>query len=157
MKELVNLRKLAKLKIIKLVEPSKNLKESYAQKSEDSLLSSKFLLEKKQYNDSISLSYFSMYNSLLSLLFFCGIKSENHNASIFLLKEIFEIDNLEILYAKKERKDKQYYPSFSTSEKETITAIRITEQFNSEIREFIERLNSEKIKIIRIKFKKLNY
>jgi len=39
----------------------------------------------------------------LALLFKVGIKSENHTASILLLKELFGLDNSKILNAKKER------------------------------------------------------
>lgn len=155
MKGKINFKRLVKLRVIQLVEPSTNLRKSYHQKSAESLLSSKYLLEKSQYNDAIALSYFSMYNSLLSLLYSCGIKSENHNASIFLLKEIFEINNEEILFAKIERKDKQYYPSFSTNKKEVEDAIKTAEFFNSSLNDFIARLNNSKIKEYRNKFQKL--
>jgi uncharacterized protein (UPF0332 family) len=144
----LNLKKLNRLKVLQIVETSKNLKESYLKKSDESLFSSKVLHKNNQYNDAIALSYFSMYNSLLALLYFCGIKSENHNVSILLLKEIFEIDNSEIKNAKIERKDKQYYPSFSTNKKESESAINSAEKFNSEIVYFIDRLtNAEIIKI----------
>lgn len=155
MKELVNLKKLGKLKIVQIIEPSLNLNRSYVQKSEESLLSSKYLLERRQYNDSISLSYFSMYNTLLSLLYRCGIKSENHNASIFILNEVFNIDNREIAFAKRERKDKQYYPSFSTNEEEVKNAIKTAEEFNSFIKNFSDNLNSGTILKYRDKFKQL--
>jgi uncharacterized protein (UPF0332 family) len=151
----LNLKKLVKLNVIQSVDPSINLRKSYLEKSDESISSSKILYKNKQYNDAIALSYFSMYNSLLALLFSCGIKSENHNASIFLLKEIFDIDNSEIKTAKVERKDKQYYPSFSTNEKEVSNAIKISEKFNSEIEDFIEKLTSDKIKGYHIKFKSL--
>lgn len=141
-----------KLKIIQPVEPSVNLTKSYLGKSDESLSSSKILYKNKQYNDSIALSYFSMYNSLLALLFSCGIKSENHNASIFLLEEIFEIDNSEIKIAKIERKDKQYYPSFSTNEKEVANAIKSAEKFNSELADFIDKLTNDKKKNIKLNF-----
>ena len=49
------------------------------------------------------MSYYAMYNKLLSLLYKIGIKSENHFFSIFILKEIFDFDNELIVYAKKER------------------------------------------------------
>jgi uncharacterized protein (UPF0332 family) len=155
MKNKINLKKLNKLKIIQIVEPSKNLEESYIRKSEESLLSTKFLFEKKQYNDSISLSYFSMYNSVLALFYRCGIKCENHNASIYLLKEIFEIENIEIKNAKVERKDKQYYPSFSTNKEEVYNAIKSAERFNGEIKDFIDKLDSKKIESFRTKLKNL--
>lgn len=149
MKSKINLKKLSKLKILQLVEPSENLKESYLKKSDESLLSTKFLYEKSQYNDSISLSYFSMYNSLLALLYACGIKCENHNASIYLLKKLFCMENAKIKNAKIERKDKQYYPSFSTNKEEVLTAIKSTEEFNAEIRDFIEKLTYNQIKVYR--------
>lgn len=155
MREKINLKKLRKLKVLQIVDPSENMKESYLKKSEESLLSSKFLYEKSQYNDSISLSYFSMYNSLLALLYRCGIKCENHNASILLLKEIFGIENREIAKAKTERKDKQYYPSLSTSREETISAIKSSERFNANLRDFTEKLNSKKIDDYRDKLKSL--
>lgn len=96
-----------------------------------------------------------MYNSVLALLFFCGIKSENHNLSIFLLKEIFEIDNKSILLAKKERKDKQYYPSFSTNKQEVSSAIKNAEIFNSQIEDFISKIKLIEIEQYQKKLKKL--
>lgn len=153
MENKINLKKLSKLKILQIIDPSENLSGSYLKKSEESLLSTKFLFEKAQYNDAISLSYFSMYNSLLALLYRCGIKCENHNTSMFLLKELFFIDNAEIKKAKIERKEKQYYPSFATNKNEVLNAIKSTEKFNAEIRDFIEKLNNNKIKLIREKLK----
>lgn len=147
----LNLKKLNKLKIVQVVEPSENLRKSYFEKSDESLFSSKVLHKNGQYNDAITLSYFSMYNSLLGLLYFCRIKSENHNASIFLLKEVFGVDNTEIKTAKIERKDKQYYPSFSTNEKESLNAIESAEEFNSEIADFADRLTNFRINEIRNK------
>ena len=116
MKNKINLKKLNKLMILQIIEPSENLKESYLKKSWESLLSTKFLLEKSQYNDSI-----------------------------YLLKQLFNMENTEIKNAKIERKDKQYYPSFSTSKEEVSNAIKSAEKFNSEIKDFIERLTSEKV------------
>jgi uncharacterized protein (UPF0332 family) len=151
----LNLKKLSKLKILQIVEPSENLKESYFQKSDESLFSSKVLHRNEQYNDAIALSYFSMYNSLLALLHFCGIKSENHNASIFLLKKVFGMNNTEIKTAKTERKDKQYYPSFLTNKKESAEAIDSAERFNSEIADFAEKLTNSRINEIRTKMRDL--
>jgi len=151
MRKKINLKKLNKLKILQLVEPSENLKEYYLKKSEESLLSTKFLHEKSQYNDSISLSYFSMYNSLLALFYICEIKCENHNTSIYPLKKLFSIENIEIKNAKTERRDKQYYPSFSTSKEEVSNAIKSAEKFNAEIKDFIEKLTLKQIKTYREK------
>lgn len=153
MRELkINLKKLAKLKIIQLVEPSENLKNSYLEKSKSSLISSRILFQNNQNSDAIALTYFSMYNSLLALLFFVGIKSENHNASIFLLREVFGIDNKTILEAKIERKEQQYYPSFSKTSAEVKNAIFSTEEFNAKIKDFIEKLSRKDIEIYRKRF-----
>jgi uncharacterized protein (UPF0332 family) len=142
-KQEVSLKKLWKLKILQIVEPTENLKNAYLQKAEDSLNSSKILLENKQYSDSLALSYFSMYNSVLALLYLVGVKSENHNASIFLLKQIFGIDNESLKKAKSERRDSQYYPNTLISKKDVLESIKITELFNTEILDFINKINTE--------------
>ena len=142
-KQKINLKKLVKLKIVQIVEPSEEMKNSYLQKSADTLRASKILLKSGLYADSISLSYFSIYNSVMALFFLVGIKSENHNASIFLLGDIFGIENEKIIEAKFQRKDKQYYPNFEVSESEVNEAIRSTEDFNAQILDFINTMNSK--------------
>lgn len=151
MKNQINLKKLYHLGILRFVDPSQNLKDSYLEKSRSSILSSKILCENNQYNDSIALSYFSMYNSCLALFYFCGIKCENHNAVIFLLKNLFDLDNKDILKSKKERKDKQYYPNLEILKSEVLQAINATEEFNSIIFNFLNKLNNSKIDFYRTK------
>ena len=149
---------LIKLKIqkrLELVEPSEEIKESYLKKAESNLDSAKILLEKDKLEESIGLSYYSMYNSLLALLFKTGIKSENHSASIILLKEIFNINNTEIYDAKKERIDKQYYVDFNVTKQEIEEAIKIAEDFNHQLYDFIEKLTQNKIQEFRGKFQDL--
>jgi uncharacterized protein (UPF0332 family) len=145
----INLKKLYRLGILRLVELSVNLKDSYLEKSKSSLLSSKILCENNQYNDSITLSYFSMYNSCLALFYFCGIKCENHNAIIFLLKYLFNLENEDIIKSKKERKDKQYYPNLEILKQEVLQAI--TEEFNSMVFNFLNKLNNSQIDLYRNK------
>lgn len=94
-----------------------------------------------------------MYYSLLALLFRVGIKSENHTASIILLKELFGLDNSEILKAKKERIDKQYYIDFKIAEGDIKQMIKTAELFNAELFDYIEKLGAESIEEIRDKFK----
>ena len=144
MKKIKFLADLKEKGVIELVESSEEIKESYLKKSESNLESAKILLNSKKLEESISLSYFSMYNVILALFFKCGIKCENHSASIIILKEIFEIDNSEISNAKEERIDKQYYTEFHINQEDVLKAIETTERFNSKIRDFISRLNSEK-------------
>jgi uncharacterized protein (UPF0332 family) len=142
-KQKINIRKLVGLKVLQLVEPSENLEKAYLQKAEDTLRSTKILYEGKQYADAMALSYFSMYNSLLALLYSTGIKSENHNISIYLLKEIFGINNETIERAKLERKDTQYYPNFLASKEQVSNAIVSMEGFNATLLDFISKLNAQ--------------
>jgi len=89
MKKQSFLSELAKGGKIELVEPSDAMTKSYIEKSNNSLTSSKILLKNNLYENSISMSYYAMYNCLLALLFKIGIKSENHSGSILLFKKMF--------------------------------------------------------------------
>ena len=104
---------------VKLVESSKDISLAYLYKSVKSLLSAKTLVNIENLDDAIALTYYSMYYSVLALLFRIGIKSENHTGSIILLKEIFDLDVSELQKAKKDRVDKQYYVDFNTTKKYT--------------------------------------
>jgi uncharacterized protein (UPF0332 family) len=111
MKEINFLKKLRKTGKLELVESSEEMKLSYLTKSENCLKSSKILFQNKLYENSTSEAYYSIYNSLLALLFKIGIKSENHSASIILFEKLFNNKELAkiALWAKEERIDKQYY------------------------------------------------
>ena len=90
MKKINFLIKLKKERKLELIEPSEEIKESYIKKSESNLMSAKILSENNKLEESVGLAYYSMYNQLLALLSKIGIKSENHSASIILLKELFD-------------------------------------------------------------------
>lgn len=97
------------------------------------------------------MAYYGMYHSLLALLFKCGIKCENHAASILLLKEVFNENNLvkEISFAKKERIDKQYYTDFELTKQDCEDMVKKAENFIIEIKKIIKDLNEEKISQLR--------
>jgi uncharacterized protein (UPF0332 family) len=105
------LNKLKKEGKLELVEPSEEICNSYLEKSDNCLKSARILLQNGLYENSISMSYYVMYNSLTALLFKTGVKCENHAGSILLFKKLFErIDLFKIIsFAKEERIDKQYY------------------------------------------------
>jgi uncharacterized protein (UPF0332 family) len=128
MKELTFLKSLKRKKIIQLVEPSEEMKSSYLIKAENCLKSSKILYQNQLYENSTSEAYYCMYNSLLSLLFKVGIKSENHSASIILLDRLFKKKELAkiLFWAKGERIDKQYYI-------ETQQMVKVTKESCSEM------------------------
>jgi len=145
MKKINFLIKLKKERKLELVEPSEEIKESYIRKSESNLASAKILLDNDKLEESTGLAYYSMYHLLSALLFRVGIKSENHSASIILLKEIFSLDNKEISDAKTERIDKQYYVDFAISKEDVKDTIRKAENFNSKLIDFISKINNEDI------------
>lgn len=138
---LINLKENNKLKI---VEPSDEIKEAFIKKSNNSLKSAKMLLDNNQLEDSVSLTYYSMYNMLTALLFKVGIKCENHSASIIILKELFKLDDSKISFVKTERIDKQYYIDFKITKKDVKSVIKIAEEFNPMIYEFIDKLTSKR-------------
>lgn len=161
MKELTFLKKLKRKGIIELVESSEEMKLSYLTKAENCLKSAKILFQSQLYENSISEAYYCIYNSLLSLLFKIGIKSENHSASIILFDKLFEKRDLVkvIFWAKEERIDKQYYV-------ETQQIVKVTkelcnemiikaEDFLVKMKLLIVDLSNEKINLVRTSFLEL--
>ena len=155
MGELDFLNKLKKEEKLKLIESSEEITESYVEKSESNLSSAKILLENDKLEESIALTYYSMYNLLTALFFKVGIKCENHSGSIILMKRIFELDNSDIESAKKERIDKQYYTDFEIAKEDVSKAMESAEDFNSKLLDFISKLNIKTINQYREKFKDL--
>ncbi len=155
MKKINFLTKIFKERKLKLIEPSEEIKDSYLEKSESNLISGKILLKNDRLEESVSLIYYSMYHMLIALLFKVGIKCENHTASIILLKELFSIDNSDISFAKKERVDKQYYTDFHITKQEIMESIKIAEDFNKKLLDFISKLTNQDIEDYREKLKEL--
>ena len=149
------LSKFVKQGLLKIVEPSKNISLSYQEKSKSNFESAIILLENKKLEESVSFVYYSMYNLILSLLYSIGIKSENHIVSIFLLKNIFGLDNSKIIEAKSERIDKQYYVGFRISKEEVKNALKMAEEFNRELKGFISGIGRKDVENYRNKFKEL--
>jgi uncharacterized protein (UPF0332 family) len=145
---------------LELIESSEEMKASYLEKADNCLRSAKILFQNKLYENSVSEAYYSMYNSLLALLFKAGIKSENHSASIIILKNLFNAQELYklISFAKEERIDKQYYveskQTFTLTENSCREMIVKVEDFLVKIRLLISRLSNDDIKSIRVNFEK---
>jgi len=152
MAKLSFLANLRKKEVLKLVGQSEEIKQSYIEKSASNIDSAKILLKNNKLEESVALSYYSMYHFVTALFSKAGIKSENHNATIQMLKEIFEIDNKEIANAKKERLDKQYYVNFKITKEEVAEAIKKAEIFNNFMNDFISKISNEKVKKAREKF-----
>jgi len=149
-----NLKKEGKLE---LVEPSKDICFSYLEKAKNCLVSAKLLYENNLHENSIGMSYYTMYNSLVALLFKLGIKSENHSGSILLLGLLFDEEELFGLIsdAKKERIDKQYYVTTGESDitkDSTKELILAAENFLIKLKLIINGLGNNKIDEIRKNF-----
>jgi len=140
---------------VKLVQRSDNIPNSYLKKSENSLKAAKILLKQGLLEESLSMSYYSMYNKLLCLLYKIGIKSESHLFSVYVLKEIFNFDNTEILFAKKERIHKQYYPNLNLIKKDALEMIKLSENFSEKLGLFIDKISLEDIEKYRNKLREL--
>jgi len=160
MKELSFLGRLRKDGALELVDPSEAISKSYLEKSNNSLKGAKILVKNDLFEESISLSYYSMYNCLLSLLFRIGIKSENHSGSIILFKKLLgnqELFDL-ISFAKEERIDKQYYVTSkddSLTRKSANKMIKVAQKFVVKMKLILKRLKNEDIENLRSKFKKI--
>jgi uncharacterized protein (UPF0332 family) len=155
MKKISFLTKICNEKKLQFIVPSEEIKDSYIKKSESNLISAKILLENNKLEESVSLIYYSMYHMLSALLFKTGIKCGNHSASIIILKELFDIDNSDISFAKKERVDKQYYTDFRIAKKEVIESVKKAENFNKELFDFISKLTNKKIEEYQKKIKEM--
>jgi uncharacterized protein (UPF0332 family) len=151
------LNKLKEEEKLEEVEPSEEVSNSYLEKADNCLASAKLLFENNLYENSVGLSYYTMYNSLLALLFKSGIKCENHSASILLLeilfnqKELFKV----ISDAKEERIDKQYYITTEKTDltKESAEELFLkAENFLIKIKLVIKNLKNEEIEKFRENF-----
>ena len=141
-------------RVLELVEPSGNMCESYLGKAEDCFKSAKLLLEHELFENSIQMSYYAMYNSLLALLFKCGIKSENHAGSILLFKELFKRQEMfEIISdAKEGRIETQYYVVSTQSREPARAMFSDTEEFLVQMKLIITKLSTGEIERIRSEF-----
>jgi len=152
---LVKLKKEGRLELVK---SSEEICSSYLEKADNCLKSAKLLLQNNLYENSVSMSYYVMYNSLEALLFKTGIKCENHAGSILLLKRVFGRDDLFkiISFAKEERIDKQYYvvskQNFVLAKESAQDMLSKAEAFLVKMKLVIENLRNEEIEKARKRF-----
>lgn len=138
-----------------LVEPSEEMKTAYLETSKKDFFAAKILLDQNLPDKAVPHVYYGVYNLVLALLFKIGIKCENHTTSIFLLKELFELDNSFMENAKKKRVDVQYYVDIDLTKKEVYDLINQAEGFRDILLDFISKLTNEDIRFYRNKFIKL--
>src|SRR3989339_647704 len=154
MKKIKFLKHLNKSEKLKIVEVSESMKDSYLEKAKN-------FLKNELYENSVSESYYCIYNSLLALLFKIGIKCENHSASIIIFEKLFADNELVkiLLWAKEERIDKQYYVEtqqvIKVTKKSCEEMIEKAEDILLKLRVIIDGLYNEKVNQIRNSFEKL--
>jgi uncharacterized protein (UPF0332 family) len=139
------LRDLYSERKIQIVNPSENVMDAYLKKSGSYLSSAKLLRDNNHYEESVSMAYYSMYYMVLALFFRCGIKCENHAATILILKDVFDIDNTALSNAKKERIDKQYYVDTVATKEDVEDLIVVAEHFNAHLLNVTARISNDKI------------
>ena len=161
MKDLDFLNKLKIEHKLELIEPSESLAESYEKKSGNCLISAKILFKSTLFENAIGETYYSIYNSIQSLFFKCGIKCENHSGVALILKIVFHLREIYAIFskAKEERIDKQYYtPAMQTNPATKESAqdlINLAERFTLSINDYKRNLKLEDINKIRAEFKEL--
>jgi len=161
MKKSSFLIKLKKEGRLELVEPSEEICDSYLEKSDNCLKSAKILLKNDLYENSVSMSYYTMYNSLTALLFKTGMKCENHAGSILVFGRVFNRPELFkiVSFAKEERIDKEYYVTSKKSSALPKGSARDmvlnAETFLVQVKMIIEDLKNEEIIRLRDKFNKM--
>ena len=158
MKKLNFLNKLKKEESLKLIEPSEEISKSYLTKSEKCIKVAELAYNAQIYENAVSEAYYSIYNSVLSLFFKCGIKCENHSGAVTLIQKIFGLDELHYIFSefKKDRIDNQYYiPILGTepiNKEKCDERIKTAKEFNVKIRAYADNLKTNEIKNIRKKF-----
>jgi len=151
------LSKLKKEGKLDLIEPTENRSNSYIIKSSNCIKAAKLLQQASLFENAISEAYYAMYNITLSLFFKAGIKSENHTATIIMLRKAFGLTEFSgiLRKAKTERVDKQYYVienAKQATEQETKQMILEAEEYCLLVKDQINKLSYDEIENARKRF-----
>ena len=146
---------------LELIEPSEEMSKAYLIKSDKCIRVAKLAHEAGIYENAVSEAYYSIYNAVMSLFFKCGIKCMNHTGSVYLIKDLFKLENLYPIFLefKKERIDNQYYVSEPSAEKvnkeKCSEKIKIAQKFKLEIISFAGKITNQETANIRENFEKI--
>jgi len=136
---------------LKLIEPNLNVSNSYLIQSEKTLSKVKRLIDEEDYLWASVRIYYCAYYCIYSFLQKVGIKSENHDCSIelikFLLNEEF-VKDIDIFRAS--RIDSQYYLILGQKEK-LLENYQKVKEFYLNFKEKIDALGKKEITNFRIK------
>jgi len=140
---------------LRSVPPSMDMKRAYQRKSESYIVSARILFENGKLEEAVSMIYYSMFYMVLALMFRTGIKCENHSAAIYLLEDLYGLDNSAIIRAKTERIDKQYYIDFTLTLEDIDELMEAADDFNAYIMNFTERMKGREVERFRQKFQEI--
>ena len=155
------LSKLKKENTLTLVEPSEEIATSYVTKSEKCIQVAELAYNAGIYENAVSEAYYGIYNSVLSLLYKCGIKCENHSGAVILIKELFGLDELHLIFSefKKDRIDNQYYvPIIGTEpidKEKCAERIKTAKEFTVSIKDYANNVMLQEIHSLREKFQEM--
>jgi len=147
---------------LELIEFSEEISKSYLIKSDKCIQVAKLAYNAGIYENAVSEAYYSIYNTVQSLFFKCGIKCENHSGAVLLIKQLFNLKNQYLIFSefKKDRIDNQYYIPINGTEPITkekcAERIRTAKDFNLRIWTYSNNLKNQEIEEIR-KLKYLHF
>lgn len=158
MKKTDFLSKLKQEDKLELIEFSEEISKSYLIKSDKCIQVAKLAYNAGIYENAVSEAYYSIYNTVQSLFFKCGIKCENHSGAVLLIKQLFNLKNQYLIFSefKKDRIDNQYYITITDTEpinKEKCSErLKIAQRFNAGLRAYSGNLTIQEINNLRKKF-----
>ncbi|MEK6823627.1 MAG: HEPN domain-containing protein [Nanoarchaeota archaeon] len=109
MKKSIFLTELKKKEFLKIVDPSDEISKSYLIKSDKCIQVAKLAYEAGIYENAVSEAYYSIYNTITSLFYKCGIKCENHSGAVILMKELFCLDQLHTIFSEFKKDSSKYH------------------------------------------------
>src|SRR3989344_7062144 len=141
------LHKLRKEGKLQVVEPSEEMSQSYLIKSGKWKNAAQVVYGAELYEPAVSIAYYEMYNSVIALFFKCGIKCENHTASVILLAEIFQFESLanNLDEFRKERIDSQYYVHQNIPKQECKSLLDTAQKFQVSLLSYMKTLTNADI------------
>ena len=138
---------------LKIIEPNLIVSKSYLEQSEKALSKVKSLIDENDFVWANSRIYYCAYYALLSFLYKIGIKSENHDCSIELIKFLFGKD-FGISSYKENRIKSQYYFKFSSKE-ELLNDYSKIKLFFVNFKKIIDLIKDKEIEEYRNKVKEM--
>ena len=130
---------------LKIVEPSKEVAFAYLEEAEKTLSKIKGLIDEEDFVWASVRIYYCAYYSLYSFLQRIGIKSENHDCSIELVKKILNKDFINnIMDFKQCRIDSQYYLKIGQEEKLLSFYLKV-KNFYFEFKNVVDNLTEQEI------------